>query len=237
MTGLELALAALVVFLASCLQGTIGFGLGMLAAPVIGLLDPRLLPGSVVLLAAGLTVFGVLRDRTAVDFRGTGWALLGMVPGTVGGALLVVVLPPQTLAFAVAGTVLAAVLLSVCGWRPRPRPAAVAAAGAASGLMGTAAAIGGPPMVLVWHGFSPARLRGTMSAFFLAGALVSITALAAVGSIDREVLRFAAVLLPAVLLGFVASGAVNGRLDRARVRRVGLAASAAGAVLVLVQAL
>ncbi|GEO96925.1 sulfite exporter TauE/SafE family protein [Kocuria turfanensis] len=237
MTGLELALAALVVFLASCLQGTIGFGLGMLAAPVISLLDPSLLPGSIVLLAAGLTVFGVLRDRTAVDFRGTGWALLGMVPGTVAGALLVSALPPQALALAVAGTVLLAVLLSVCGWQPRPRPAAVAAAGAASGLMGTATAIGGPPMALVWQGFSPARVRGTMSAFFLVGALVSLTALTAVGSIDREVLLFAATLLPAVLLGFVTSSVVNGRLNKALVRRVGLAASTAGAVLVLVQAL
>ncbi|KLU09915.1 sulfite exporter TauE/SafE family protein [Kocuria sp. SM24M-10] len=237
MTGLELGLAAFVVFLASCLQGTIGFGLGMLAAPVISLLDPSLLPGSIVLLAAGLTVFGVLRDRTAVDFRGTGWALLGMVPGTVAGALLVAALPPQALALAVAGTVLLAVLLSVCGWQPRPRPAAVAAAGAASGLMGTATAIGGPPMALVWHGFSPARVRGTMSAFFLVGALVSLTALTAVGSIDREVLLFAAALLPAMLLGFVTSGVVNGRLDKVLVRRVGLAASTAGAVLVLVQAL
>ncbi|MFC6257804.1 sulfite exporter TauE/SafE family protein, partial [Kocuria oceani] len=106
-----------------------------------------------------------------------------------------------------------------------------------SGLMGTATAIGGPPMALVWHGSSPARMRGTMSAFFLVGALMSLTALTAVGSIDGEILRFAAVLLPAMLLGFALSGVVNGRLDKALVRRVGLAASTAGAVLVLVQAL
>jgi uncharacterized protein len=237
MTGLELALVALVVCVASCLQGAIGFGLGMLAAPVIALLDPSLLPGSIVLLAAGLTVLGVLRDRTSVDLRGTGWALLGRVPGTAAGALLVAALPAQALALTLAGTVLLAVLLSICGWRPRPRPAAVAVAGAASGLMGTATSIGGPPMALVWHGSSPARMRGTMSAFFLVGALMSLVALTAVGSIDREVLLFAAVLLPAMLLGFAVSGVVNGRLDKVLVRRAGLAASTAGAVLVLVQAL
>ncbi|PLC11651.1 permease [Kocuria flava] len=237
MTGVELLIVALVVAVASCLQGTIGFGLGMLSAPVVALLDPTLLPGSLVLLAGALTVLGVLRDRTAIDFRGTGWALLGRVPGTVAGALLVAALPPRVLALALAATVLAAVGLSALGWRPRPRPATVAVAGAASGLMGTATSIGGPPMALVWHGTSRARMRGTMSAFFLAGAVMSLVALLAVGSLDGRTLRFAAVLLPAMVLGFALSGVVNSRIDKRVVRALGMTASALGAGLVLLQAL
>lgn len=237
MTGMELALVVLVVTVASCLQGAIGFGLGLLAAPVVALFDPSLLPGSLILLATGVTVLGVVRDRGSVDLKGTGWALLGRVPGTAAGALLVAALPAQALALALAGTVLLAVLLSVCGWQPRPRPAAVAAAGAASGLLGTATSIGGPPMALVWHGSSRARMRGTMSAFFLVGALMSLTALTAVGAIDRRTLVFAGVLAPAMVLGFALSGPVNRRIDRRLVRRLGLAASTLGAVLVLVQAL
>ncbi|PAU91068.1 permease [Kocuria sp. WN036] len=237
MTGMELALVVLVVTVASCLQGAIGFGLGLLAAPVVALFDPSLLPGSLILLATGVTVLGVVRDRGSVDLKGTGWALLGRVPGTAAGALLVAALPAQALALALAGTVLLAVLLSVCGWQPRPRPAAVAAAGAASGLLGTATSIGGPPMALVWHGSSRARMRGTMSAFFLVGALMSLTALTAVGAIDRRTLVFAGVLAPAMVLGFALSGPVNRRIDRRLVRRLGLGASTLGAVLVLVQAL
>ncbi|MFE7630420.1 sulfite exporter TauE/SafE family protein [Kocuria sp. NPDC057446] len=237
MTGIEIAVVALVVSVASCLQGAIGFGLGLLAAPVIALFDPTLLPGSIVLVAAGLTVLGVLRDRAAVDVKDAGWAVLGQVPGTVAGALLVAALPARTLALVLAGTVLLAVLLSVCGWQPRPRPTTVAVAGAASGLLGTATSIGGPPMALVWHGSSRARMRGTMSAFFLFGTLLSLTALTAVGSIDRRTLLFAAVLLPAMALGFAASNAVNTRINRRVVRRVGLGASTLGAVLVLLQAL
>ena len=40
MTGMELALVVRVVTVASCLQGAIGFGLGLLAAPVVALFDP-----------------------------------------------------------------------------------------------------------------------------------------------------------------------------------------------------
>ena len=237
MTGLELAVVALVVSIASCLQGAIGFGVALLSAPVIALFDPTLLPGSLILVVTGLTALGVLRDRAAVDVKDAGWAVAGQVPGTVAGALLVAALSARTLALVLASTVLLAVLLSVCGWRPRPRPATVVVAGAASGLLGTATSIGGPPMALVWHGSSRARMRGTMSAFFLVGAVMALVALTAVGSIDRRTVLFAAALLPAMVLGFAVSGAVNARINRRIVRRVGLGASALGAVLVLLQAL
>ena len=75
------------------------------------------------------------------------------------------------------------------------------------------------------------------SAFFLVGAVLALVALTAVGSIDRRTVLFAAALLPAMVLGFAVSGAVNARINRRIVRRVGLGASALGAVLVLLQAL
>ncbi|MEX5254736.1 sulfite exporter TauE/SafE family protein [Kocuria arenosa] len=237
MSGVELVIIAGVVVAAACLQGAIGCGPGVLAAPAIALVDPSLLPGSIVLLAAGVTVLGVVRDRAAIDLPGAGWAPLGRVPGTVIGAALVALLPARGSALMLAGTVLLGVLLSICGWRPTPRPVTVAVAVAASGALGTATAIGGPPMALVWQGSSTAQLRGTMSAFFLVGALMSLVGLAAVGALDQRILRFAAILTPAMILGFALSGPVNQRLNRQRVRRVALSASAPGAAPVLWQSL
>jgi hypothetical protein len=80
-------------------------------------------------------------------------------------------------------------------------------------------------------------MRGTMSAFFLVGAVMALVALTAVGSLDRRTVLFAAALLPAMALGFAVSGAVNARINRRIVRRVGLGASTLGALLVLLQAL
>ncbi|NKX54764.1 sulfite exporter TauE/SafE family protein [Arthrobacter mobilis] len=237
MSGAELVIIATVIVVASCLQGAIGFGLGLMAAPVIALIDPTLLPGSLVLLAAGATTLGVIRDRTTINFAGAGWALLGRVPGTALGALLVVILPARGLALTLAGAVLFGVMLSICGWRPKPRPLTVAAAGAASGILGTATSIGGPPMALVWHGSSKSQMRGTMSAFFLVGAIMSLTALAWVGALDHRTLIFAALLAPAMILGFALSRILNRRLNRRRIRHVALSASTLGAILVLLQAL
>ena len=44
------------VMLASCLQASIGFGIGMLAAPVIALVDPRLIPGTLIMVATLVTL-------------------------------------------------------------------------------------------------------------------------------------------------------------------------------------
>ena len=240
MTGAELGVIALAVTLASCLQSSIGFGLGLLAAPVIALVDPTLLPGTLVLLATGVTVLGALRERADIDFRGTGWALIGRLPGTALGALLVVALPTRALALVLAVTVLVGVLLSVRGWRPAPTRGALVLAGAASGVMGTATSIGGPPMALVWQDVSGARLRGTMSAFFLVGSVASLivlVVLVAVGAIDGRTLRAAGVLVPAMLLGYVLSRFANRHLDVRRLRGVALVASTLGALLVVVDQL
>jgi len=231
------AVIVAVVCIAACLQGAIGFGLGMLSAPVVALLSPNLLPGTIVLLAGGMTVLTLVRDRTAIDFRGTGWALLGRVPGSVAGAVLVAVLPSQGLAAMVAVTVLFGVGLSLRGWQPRQNAVTLAAAGAASGVMGTATAIGGPPMAFVWQGADPARIRGTLSAFFLVGTVFSMIALSTVGAFDAGTLTASALLAPVVILGFALSGFVNRYIDSGRARQVAQAASAVGAVLVLLELL
>ena len=59
-------------------------------------------------------------------------------------------------------------------------------AGATSGVLGTATSIGGPPMALVWQRSTGARLRGTMSGFFLIGSVMSIGVLALTGAVDAE---------------------------------------------------
>ena len=166
-----------VVLLGAALQGAVGFGLGMLAAPVISIIAPQLLPGFVILLAVVLTASAALIERTSIDVRGAGWALVGRIPGSVGGTLLVAWLSDDALTIFVVVTVLLGVGISLRGWAPAATPSNVAIAGVVSGAMGTATGIGGPPMALVWQGSEPATYRATMSAYFLIGTLISLVML------------------------------------------------------------
>jgi hypothetical protein len=231
------AVLAATFFVAAALQGSIGFGLGLVAAPVIALVDPALLPALVIMLATLVTLLVVVRERADLDVRGAGRALSGRIPGSVLGAWLVVVMPATALAWLVAGSVLVGVGSAFLGWRPGPRRRNLVMAGALSGVMGTATSIGGAPMAIVWQGQPPARLRGTMSAFFLVGSLVSIGLLTVAGAVTPAVLAAVLGLSPAVVAGFVLSRWVNRLLDAARLRILALTASAGGALLLVTRLL
>lgn len=235
MSSGELVVVGVAVALAAMLQGSIGFGMGMIAAPVVALVQPTLLPATLVLLAAVVTTLTLVTDRQHVDLRGTGWALTGRVPGSVAGAAVVALAPDRVLALLVAAVVLAGTVITGLGWRPEPTKGALLTAGAASGLFGTATSIGGPPMALVWQGHHGARLRGTMSAFFLVGSAVSVATLAVAGAVDAEIMRAVVLLLPMPVVGFVLSRGLNRVLDPVRQRRVAIAVSVVGAVLLIGQ--
>jgi uncharacterized membrane protein YfcA len=236
-TSTGYAVIAAAIVLASCMQASIGFGMGMLAAPVVAVVDPALIPGTLIMLATMVTLLVVVREREAIDLAGTGWALAGRVPGTVAGALLLVVLPEQALAYTLAAVVLVGVAVTAVGWIPAPRRRNLVLAGATSGVLGTATAIGGPPMALVWQNSTGARLRGTMSGFFLVGSVLSLAVLAVTGAIDHHTLVVFAMLIPAVVVGYAMSRWVNRHLDRRRQRWAAITISTVGALVLIVQQL
>jgi uncharacterized membrane protein YfcA len=221
------------VMLASALQASIGFGIGMFAAPVVALIDPALIPGTLIMVATLVTLIVVVREREHIDLHGTGWALVGRVPGTIAGALLLAMLPERALTILLAGVVLTGVALTSLGWIPVPRRRNVVLAGATSGLLGTATAIGGPPMALVWQRSEGARLRGTMSGFFLVGSLMSMAALTATGAVDGHTMRTFALLVPAAVAGYLLSRGLNRILDPKRLRWLAIGASTLGAVVLI----
>ncbi|HET6733632.1 sulfite exporter TauE/SafE family protein [Mycobacterium sp.] len=231
------SIVAVAIILASCMQASIGFGMGMLAAPIVAIVDPSLIPGTLIMLATLLTIFVVIREHEEIDLSGTGWALVGRVPGTIAGALLLAALPERALAIVLAGVVLVGVALTSTGWIPVPHRRNLILAGATSGVLGTATSIGGPPMALVWQNTTGARLRGTMSGFFLVGSLMSIAVLTLTGAVDGRTVSSFAVLMPAVVIGYGLSRLVNHLLDRQRQRWIAIAISAVGAIVLIIRQL
>ncbi|HEX7427985.1 MAG TPA: sulfite exporter TauE/SafE family protein, partial [Mycobacterium sp.] len=77
MSALGYSIVAGTILLASALQASIGFGIGLLAAPIIALVDPRLIPGTLIMIATVVTLMVVVREREEIDLHGTGWALVG----------------------------------------------------------------------------------------------------------------------------------------------------------------
>lgn len=201
-----------VVYVGATVQASIGIGLGMIASPVLALADPAFIPAAIMLAVLPLTFAIAWVDRQHIEHRDVGLALIGRVPGTIAGALLVAALSDQVLAVMVALSVLLAVVASITGRLFQPTDRALMTAGLASGFAGTTTGVGGPPMALTYQNSDPATMRATISAFFSIGSLLSVGALALAGEIGVRQLQLTALILPGVGLGVVTARRVKHRL-------------------------
>lgn len=229
----EALLAIAIVATASAVQGSIGFGLALVAAPLLALIDRAYVPGA--LLGAG-TCLGLsmaLRERAAIDWRGLRAAVSGRVIGTLPAGVALGLASQQTFDLLFGALVLAAVGLSALHREVRPTPRAVLTAGIASGFMGTITSIGGPPMALVYQSAQGPRLRATLAATFFVGSLISLAMLSVVGLFGRAELMRTLLLVPGVLLGVAVASRVSERVDRGSTRALVLGLSAVSALVVL----
>ena len=218
MSPIAFAVACLAVAVGACVQGSLGFGLGLVAAPVLALLDPDLVPAPLLLLALLLTIAGAYRERRALDWRGLKWAFLGRVPGSILGTAAIVWLPEQWMLVVFSVLIITGVVLSAAGWTVAPTGVTLFGAGAMSGFMGSVTSVGGPPMALVYQRHSGAQLRATLALFFTFGSLLSLLLLAVAGELHAADLGRAGQLLPAMLLGLALSRLGSRWLDRGYTR-------------------
>jgi uncharacterized membrane protein YfcA len=231
------ALASLVVAAGAALQGTIGFGLGVFAVPLLLLFVPALVPGPLLASSILLTVLLAHHDRAGIHWRDLAWALSGRSVGIVLAAGLIVTVSPRAMALWSGALVLFAVALSASGLHVQPAPRSLLAAGLLSGVLGTAVSIGGPPIALLYQHETGARLRGTLAAFFLIGVTLSLLGLRMARRFGLPELRLALYLVPGVLAGFLVSRRAGHLLDRGFTRPAILIVSALSSVLVILRAL
>lgn len=227
-------LAAVVV--GATIQGAIGFGMNLVAVPVLALAAPETLPVGAILLGVPISLSMVRHERTAVDRRGIGWIVVGRLPGSIVGAAIVGAASTDQLKGVVGIVVLALVVLSVVAPPVPVRRATQVGAGAVSGITGTAAGIGGPPVALLYQHSPGPIMRSTLAASFFVGTVLSLSVLGVFGSIGRDGLVVGAVSAPFVIVGTRAGRRVHAVLDAGWLRPVVLVFSMGAALLVVLDA-
>lgn len=232
-----LAPALVVIVFASVVQFGLGLGFGLVAAPLLALLDPRLVPAPTLWLGLATATLAAVRERGAIVW---GEVLTG-VPGRAAGvglaALLLAALPDrQSFALVFGGLVGLAVALSAAGLSMPFTRAGLLAMSVVSGLMGTITSVGAPPLAILYQGRPAATARPTLSAFFAIGCALSLGGLWAAGWTGWRDLALAALLAPGMLAGLWLSRRLAGRLDR-RFRPALLGLAGAAAVLLVARGL
>ncbi len=231
----ELVIALMAVIAGACLQGSLGFGLGLVAGPVLVLLDPQLVPGPLLCMSVPMALLVAWRERESLDFGSVRWAVVGRIPGTFLGSMAVVLLSQRGIASLFAFAILSAVCLSLLGLSVEPTRRNLLTAGVVSGAMGTSTSVGGPPIALVYQRSSGPELRASMAAFMIFGASFSLVVLTAVGEFDQTDLKLSALLVPGVIVGFAVSRWTNRLLDHGYTRPAVLAFAAASAVSIVIR--
>jgi len=232
----EIAIALLLAAIGATLQGSIGFGLAVVAAPILLLLDPVWVPGPMLFAALTLVVLIAHRDRVHILGSDVALGTFGRFLGTVPAAYAIRMLPGTVYDLIFAAIVLTGVLLSTSGWHIARTPLNILAAGTLSGIAGTISSIGGPPLALVYQREKGPNVRSTMSAIFTVGTMISIAGLWWAGRFGLIELCLGLILMPAVLIGFAVSRHTALWLDRRHIRPAILAVSAASALLILARA-
>ncbi|WP_404348075.1 sulfite exporter TauE/SafE family protein [Phycicoccus jejuensis] len=236
MTPLVLVALGLSVLAGALVQSVVGFGMSVVAAPLVVLLAPDLMPVALLLPSITLPVLQLSHGVRDLARGPLALALVARAVLTPAGVAVAAWFSPRAIAALVGALILVTVALSVRAVDLRPTRANTLVAGAVSGVSGTAAAIGGPFLALVLQHERPERVRSTLAAFFLVGSGMAVAGLALGGEVHRDQVLAGLALIPFALVGYALAVPVRRRVDPERFRRLVLGFCVVAGLVVIARA-
>lgn len=234
--GIEFVIVAAALCIGALVQGSLGFGMVLVSFPVLVITEPEILPQTTMIVALPMIISLAWRHRGGAVWRDVGLITLGRLPGIGLAVVILSVASARTIGLMAGVTVLAAVAVSF--WAPAvPKTTATMLfAGVVSALFGTAVAIGGPPLALLFQHEAGPRLRSTMTSIMVLGAPLSLAILTLSGKVDGTDLRTGLALTPFSVIGSYSSRWVIPYVDD-RLRPIILSICALGAMIAIIRLL
>ncbi len=225
LTGVELAIAIVIITVGGVVLGTVSFGLGSVASPALLLLIGA--KPTVVIINIFIVVQLSLVLSTTwrhIDLRMTKWMILGGIAAAPLGVFVLNVTAPSVLRIAIGVVIVVMGLLSL---RESRLPIATFPGsgifyGFATCLTTTAISIGGPLVGIyaVAQQWPPPTARAALAVMFTVSSLLAVALFAFTGLYTRDTLINAGMLLPGLLAGFGIAQMLVGRLNQQAFRRV-----------------
>lgn len=221
----DLLVSSLIVFLASAAQAVTGFGFALVLVPLLALVyEPRL----VVIISISL---GLICKLPLLIASWRQIQLLQIVPlsltaivGTYFGTQILLRADADILRLVIGIVVVLLASPMLFDFRRpvvRERVAALGV-GFASGVLGGATSMGGPPVVLlgVNQGWNKESFRANLLAFFVVSNSSSLVNLAGAGALTSSALTLDLLLVPATAVGILVGSWMFKRIDGERFRRL-----------------
>ena len=202
----------IVVFVATLIRSTLGFGEALIAVPLLALRLPiEAAAPLVVLLSVTIAAVVILQDWQKIHFHSTGWLLAPTFLGIPLGIALLTSIHQN-----IVKGLLAVVIMGFSGYlllvkRPpelaKDSRAWLLSCGFLAGVLGGAYGMNGPPLVMygAMRRWSPQHFRATLQGYFLPASLVAMAGYWFAGlwtiPVTHYYLTSLPVALPAIFIG------------------------------------
>lgn len=234
----------LVVFFATIIRSTFGFGEALIAVPLLALILPVGIAAPVaVLLSITIAAVVVVQDWQKIHVRSTGWLLAPTILGIPLGIALLTSSHQRLVKAALATVILAFSGYFLIGKRlPELRRDSrpwLLGCGFFAGVLGGAYGMNGPPLVMygAMRRWSPQHFRATLQGYFLPASMVVMAGYWISGLWVPAVTHYYLLSLPVALPAIFLGRAANHRLrDDAFLKYVHFGLVCVGTVL-LIQAI
>ncbi|MGA8144236.1 MAG: sulfite exporter TauE/SafE family protein [Candidatus Acidiferrales bacterium] len=209
----------LVVFLATLIRSTFGFGEALIAVPLLALVIPiEIASPLAVLLSITIAAIVVVQDWRKIHIRSTGWLLAPTFLGIPLGIALLASTHQNVVKGALAIIIVAFSGFSLLVEKPpqlhSDSNAWLLTCGFLAGVLGGAYGMNGPPLVIygAMRRWSPQHFRATLQGYFLPASIVAMAGYWIAGLWVPAVTHYFWISLPVVLPTIFLGRFLNHRL-------------------------
>lgn len=206
-----------VLFLATLIRSSLGFGEALVAVPLLALLLPVKVAAPIaVLVSVTVALIVILQDWRKIHARSAARLVLPTLPGIPLGLLLL-----RAAAEPIVKGLLAAVIIAFSAYSLLRRQQGELKNdnfawlfGFGAGVLGGAYGMNGPPLVIYGslRKWSPQHFRATLQGYFLPASLAGLWGYRLAGLWTPVVNRFYLLSLPLVILATLLGRAINRRM-------------------------
>jgi uncharacterized protein len=213
----------LVVFLATIIRSTFGFGEALIAVPLLALSLPvQIAAPLAVLLSITIAAIVIVQDWRKIHTGSAGWLLAATLPGIPLGILLLMSIHQHAVKAALGILIATFSGYFLLGKSPpelsRDSRKWLLGCGFLAGILGGAYGMNGPPLVIygAMRRWSPQHFRATLQGYFLPAGLVAMALYFFAGlwvpAVTHYYLISLPVALPAIFLGRFLNHRLRGEL-------------------------
>jgi uncharacterized membrane protein YfcA len=214
---------AAVLFLASAIRSSLGFGEALVAVPLMALVLPVEVAAPLAVLASiTIALIVVVQDWKHVQVRSAAWLVISTVAGIPLGLLMLKTVPETVVKIILGLIIIGFSLQSLLGrsYRSLANDTYSWAFGFVAGILGGAYGMNGPPLAMYGslRGWSPKHFRATLQGYFLPASALGMFGYGLTGLWTSQVNRLFLWSLPLVVAATFLGRWLHHRLDERRFR-------------------